>query len=205
MKNLILFFLMFTFLSVIHGQEAEENTAEYPTKGDSEFGLMFGYASSYFTDGGYGPADGTKESGGVLIAVHYDHYFSKTWSIKGRLNFDPKGGADEFDDSKVKLNYITVPVMANWHFGKRKRWYLHFGPYAGFLMSADFEGNDVKELFDSTEFGFDFGIGVKIPIGSTMFFIESDGQSGFGDPTKLTTAGEENKLSRNALSLGIIF
>ncbi len=31
------------------------------------------------------------------------------------------------------LNYLTVPVMANWHFGRTKNWYLNFGAYTAIL------------------------------------------------------------------------
>ena len=93
--------------------------------------------------------------------------------------------------------------MANWHFGKRKRWYLHFGPYVGFLLSADIDGQDVKDNVHSTEFGSDVGIGVKIPIGNTMFFVETDGQNDFTEMSDFT--GEGITWARTTLSIGIIF
>lgn len=59
--------------------------------------------------------------------------------------YDTKGWADGFPISAseenietidIILNYLTLPVMANWHFNKNRDWYLHFGTYAGFLTNA---------------------------------------------------------------------
>ena len=203
MKKLSLLIMLLCTSFILNAQEGE--TVEYPVGGDTELGVSLGLFSAYFADSEeFGIPDGIDTRTSLGLSVQYDYYFSKTWSIKAKLNYDPKGTGLDLIEEKVKLNYITLPVMANWHFGKRKRWYLNFGPYFGTLLSASFNGEDVKDDFKSTDFGFDLGIGVKIPIGGTMFFIETDGQSSFSTPSEDISA-EDVRLSRSTLSVGILF
>ena len=65
------------------------------------------------------------------------------------------------------------------------------------------DGDDIKDSFKSSAFGFNTGIGVKIPIGGNMFFIESSGQSGFG--TVDSSGIDDIKNSRGNLAIGIFF
>ena len=203
MKSLLLTLLSFCFIVSINAQDDTEMTASYPENGDIEWHAYAGLFSGFGSEDGFGPVDETTYSHTIGFGVGVDYYFSKTWSIKGRLNYDPKGSKDDNVDSKFTATYLTLPVMANWHFGKRKRWYLHFGPYVGFLLSADIDGQDVKDNVHSTEFGSDVGIGVKIPIGNTMFFVETDGQNDFTEMSDFT--GEGITWARTTLSIGIIF
>jgi len=83
---------------------------EWPGKGDSEIGVILGVNfSSYYGD----DADGADSKTGFLAGVSYDYYFSETWSIKGRLDYQSKG------PDGLSANYVTVPINANWHFGRR--------------------------------------------------------------------------------------
>ena len=96
---------------------AQEN--EWPTKGDSEIGAILGLNFSTFY-GGDVDGDELDYLAGMLLGVSYDYYFSQTWSIKGILNYDQKGSKGDFN-AKLRANYITIPINANWHFGKRKK------------------------------------------------------------------------------------
>ncbi|WP_339836935.1 porin family protein [uncultured Flavobacterium sp.] len=144
-----------------------------------------------------------------------EYYFSDRWGVKAKLIYDNKGWADGYilDENNIvtttdfKLNYLTVPVMANWHFGSNRNWYLNFGPYVGFLMSAEDSalGLDLKEGFKSTDFGAAFGIGHKIEIADNIkLFIEYDGQSGFSDIFE-ENAGEAIRNGRSSFNLGVLF
>lgn len=96
--------------------------------------------------------------------------------------------------------------MANWHFGKKRNWYLDFGPYVGFLMSAEDTkfGLDLKDSFNSTDFGLNFGIGVKIPVSNKMkLTFEYEGQSGLSNIFKDSDTNVLN--SRSSLNIGLNF
>jgi len=66
------------------------------------------------------------------------------WSGKTKLIYDQKGWNNNFIDfqegsfsaKNFRLNCLTVPVMASWHFAPKRNWYLDFGPYLGILLNA---------------------------------------------------------------------
>jgi len=180
-------------------------------KGNVEFGVTVGYSSANVTTGYFQ----SETSSGFNAGVSAEYYFSDRWGIKGRILYDQKGWdkgyfIDENDNSfpaDYSLNYITVPVMANWHFGRKRNWYLNFGPYIGFLANATESSadTDVKEGFCSTDFGLSYGIGVKIPVSNKMkLSLEFDGQEGFSDVFKVN----QNSAVRNyrgSFNVGLLF
>ena len=133
---------------------------------------------------------------------------------KGKIIYDQKGwdngllyvGVNRYN-TNYNLNYLTIPVMANWHFGKKKNWNLNFGPYAGFLLSAEETAynTNVKEFFNTNDFGLNIGIGVKFPLSNKLKLnIEYEAQSGFSDVFK----DNNNKRiigTRGALNVGLNF
>ncbi|MDT0293105.1 porin family protein [Mesonia ostreae] len=183
-------------------------------KGDFEFGGHLGLNLANVSTI-YGQ-DNTDARVAFNIGALGEYYFSVRWGVKMKIIYDNKGWSDGFftnEDNDVtvitdfKLNYITVPVMANWHFGSRRNWYLNFGPYAGFLINAeDSELEiDVKEAFNTTEFGLAYGIGYKFSLNEkSKLFVEYDGQSGLTDIFE-ENGGDSVISSRSSFNLGILF
>lgn len=148
-----------------------------------------------------------------------EYYFSDRWGIKTKLVYDSKGWKEGFIDTfdsfgdiqrvttDFKVNYLTIPVMANWHFGSTRKWYLNFGGYAGFLLNAEATetGTDVKEAFNSTDFGVVLGIGYKFEVSENVkLFIEYDAQTGLTDVFKNNT-GDSVRNSRSSFNFGALF
>jgi hypothetical protein len=186
--------------------------AQNKSKG-SEFGIGIGYNGAYVTSSN----QSTSAISGFNVGIHNDFYFSDRWSLKAKLVYDQKGWAKGFltvgttthHNVNYRLNYITVPVMANWHFGKTRNWYLNFGPYLGFLTTATVKINgsntDVKQVFNSVDGGLDLGIGVKFPVsGTSKLYIEYDGQSGVGDIFQ-NSAGGSVRSARASINIGLNF
>lgn len=184
------------------------------TKGTIEMGVNIGYNMSSVSSA----HESSDSGGGLNVGTSMEYYFSDRWGIKTKLIYDQKGwnngvyidgGFDPVVDGYItdyNLNYLTVPVLANWHFGRKRNWYLHFGPYVGFLMSATETegGNDVKEAFNTTDFGLALGIGVKVPINDKMrIFFEYDGQGGFAELFKESSEAITN--SRGSFNVGLNF
>jgi opacity protein-like surface antigen len=181
-------------------------------KGDVELGINAGFNSSTvssddFTNSSY--------RGGFNFGVAADLYFSNRWSIKGKLIYDQKGWNDGFfstqngssTNSNFHLNYLTVPVMANWHFGRTRNWYLNFGPYVGFLTEAKESayGTNVKPFISSTDFGLALGIGVKIPLSDKVkLSLEYEDQAGISDISK-TASESAIRNNRASLNVGLNF
>lgn len=181
-------------------------------KGDVEFGVNVGYNSSMVSSSS--SAQSSDTSSGFNIGFAADYFFSERWSIKGKLIYDQKGWDNGFIENQsgivktdYNLNYVSVPIMANWHFGSKRNWYLNFGPYIGFLLNAEETAlkTDVKEYFNSTDFGLAFGIGVKIPVSDKLkISLEYDAQSGLTDIFKDNT-GQRIQGARGAFNVGLNF
>ena len=177
-------------------------------KGDVEFGVNIGYNISNITNND--ERISSDSGNGLNVGVAADYFFSDRWSIKGKLIYDQKGWDNDnlgFGVTNINLDYLTVPVMANWHFGSKRNWYLNFGPYVGILMNAEDTRSkiDVKPLLNTTDFGLAFGIGVKIPVSDKLkVSLEYDGQSG------LTSVFDNDGLgtvtgARSAFNVGLNF
>ena len=174
------------------------------TKGSTEFNVTVGLNGATVTSGNLS----TDTRVGLNAGVGAEYYFSDSWSIKAKALYDQKGWANGFygnTTTDYKLDYVTMPVLANWHFGRTKNWYLNFGPYIAFLVSAktSVNGVDVKSFFNSTDAGLDLGIGVKIPVSeNAKFFIEFNGQGGVAN---MASSGSTIRNSTSALNIGLNF
>jgi len=189
-------------------------TVQAQNKGNVEFGLGTGLnLSTVSSSDFYGNPD-TNVSYNFNGSAEY--YFSESWGIKAMVMYDRKGWDDAFitdvesgysTRTNINMDYITIPVMANWHFGRKNNWYLNFGPYVGFLMSAkDTELDiDLKDAHNTTDAGLAFGIGVKIPLNNYMkLFIEYQEQAGVIDIFKSNDV-DPVLNSRSAFNIGINF
>jgi opacity protein-like surface antigen len=160
------------------------------TRSTTEIGFNIGYNASNIY---YSHSDGSNDyKGGFNAGISLEYYFSNNWGFKGKAIYDQKGWGNatlNFADgteygATVHLNYLTIPLMADCHFGRNRNWYLNFGPYVGFLLNANesVSNTDLKDGFNSTDFGFAAGIGVKFPVSNKVkMFVEVDGQAGLTD------------------------
>lgn len=200
-KIVIAVLLMFGFSTTTFAQ----------VKGDVELGFNVGYNNSTIAT-----SDDNADSGnGINLGFAAEYFFSDRWGIKGKLIYDQKGWDNDFITdinsgftykTNYNLNYLTIPVMANWHFAKKRNWYLNFGPYVGFLMNAEDTrfGTDVKYVFNSTDFGLAFGIGVKIPVSDKLkLTLEYDAQSGLSNVFNNSDFTVTN--SRSSFNVGVNF
>ena len=98
--------------------------------------------------------------------------------MRSGLLYQPMG-SELSGGFKEKINYLTLPVNANWHFGSTRKWNLNFGPSIGFVMSAKFDGNDIKDLVVATQVGLNYGIGYKIFLNEKFsILIDYQGMTG---------------------------
>jgi hypothetical protein len=182
------------------------------TPGKFEFGANLGLNLATITTS---QVTNTSHRVALNLAVSAEYYFSDRWGIKAKLIDDPKGWDDGFISTSsttyatnFHLNYVTVPIMANWHFGKKRNWYLNFGPYISVLTGASetATGMDLKSYFNNTDFGFDLGIGVKIPVSDkARIFFEDDGEAGITDIFKPGNSGSAVYNSRSSINVGVDF
>lgn len=205
-KTLITLFAVFGIYSLSFAQ----------TKNTTEIGLDVGYNAARITNSASNM--NTDYTSGLNAGFSAEYFFSNRWGIKGKLIYDQKGWGNgyiydnnsgvEIDGVNFHVNYLTIPVMANWHFGRTRNWYLNFGPYVGVLLNASESTNsgyDVKSLINTTDFGLAAGIGVKFPVSDRLkLFIEADGQSGVTNVFK-DSGGSSLQNERSSINFGMIF
>ncbi|MDB5137079.1 MAG: PorT family protein [Mucilaginibacter sp.] len=189
------------------------------TKNTAEFGVNVGFNTARVS---YSENSQTSDyTSGFNLGVSGEYYFSDRWGIKGKLIYDQKGWGNGYisidnganagtviDGVNFHLNYLTIPVMADWHFGRHRNWYLNFGPYVGVLLNSKESSNsgvNISEAFNTTDFGLDLGVGVKFPISNKVkLFIEADGQSGIASIFKDTDGGNVQNV-RSSINIGFLF
>jgi opacity protein-like surface antigen len=148
----------------------------------------------------------TAFTGGAIV----EYYFSDRWSMRTGLILDPMVAEDDFDNAD-QLNYLTLPLNANWHFGKNRNWYLNFGFGLSFLLSAEADladGTvlDIKEILPSSDVGLMLGIGYKFDVSENIqLFIDYQGFGGFYNLDKEDVLPVDIRNSRSAFNLGLVF
>lgn len=169
-------------------------------KGDIELGIGGGISLATFYGGA---SDSYDFIGSSMGGVTAEYYIDNQWSIKSGLIYDSKGGKKESSNNEITLDYLFVPLYANWHFGNNRDWYLNFGPYLDVLLDAQDEGVDIDDDVESIDLGFGVGIGHKFEISdNASIFIEYQGAGGF-----LEVFEDERDLFnvRSGVNAGIIF
>jgi maltoporin len=98
---------------------------------------------------------------GFLAHIHC----SDNFAIQPEITYSMQGGKD--GDDKLKLNYINIPVLAQYMFNNGFR--LQTGPQIGFLTTGKTKSGDVeidiKDDLKSTDFAWTFGAGYLFPEG----------------------------------------
>ncbi len=130
----------------------------------------------------------TKPNFGFIAGIFGQYNFNSNYSLKLAANYQQKGskleisqqdlqGYDYVLDGKLKLEYITIPLLFRGTFGSTGvKFFANAGPYLGILMTnkttidANTQYNEPGRTVDntdstkSTDFGVSAGIGLLIPI-----------------------------------------
>ena len=86
---------------------------------------------------------------------------SEKFSFQPEIMYSRQGYS--FGDDIVALNYLNIPLMGKYYI--TKGFSVEAGPQIGFLLSAKNEKTDVKDLFNTFDFGLNFGLGYKFENG----------------------------------------
>lgn len=139
-----------------------------------------------------------------------EYYFSNRWSLRSGLLYNPMGAEDGLNIVD-KLNYITIPLNANWHFGKNRNWYLNFGPGVSVLLNAESEfpdGStlDIKDVVSSLDIGLMFGIGYKFDVSDNFqLYIDYQEYLGFLNIDDANNLPFSIANSRSSFNIGGVF
>jgi len=114
----------------------------------------------------------TNDRSSIRLGLLGDYYFNDRWSVRSGIELLNMGDSGFlFIQRGLELNYINIPIHANWHFGSTRKWNLNFGLTPGFLTKAEENGMDVSNVVESFQLGFAYGIGYKLEITENFGFL----------------------------------
>lgn len=193
MKNVLFSLAALLTFGLTNAQVKEKGVIEITPK----------IGTSNFTEFNEDDSNSTNYNSGVEIGATIDYYFNDRWSLRSGLIANKMGGKYDFNNNSYedKLNYLTIPINANWHFGSTRKWNLNFGLSPSFLTSAKvsenrYTANIPKNTIESFQLGFSFGIGYKIGI-TEKFGILIDAQW-FNGLTNINKSIENNRKITNS-------
>ena len=174
--------------------------AQSREKGAIELIPQIGYSSANY----YGEESlDSNTLSGVSFGVGADYFFNDRWSLRSGLHYQTMGakGSGGYEE---KLNYITLPANANWHFGSTRKWNLNFGPSFSLLTSAKNNDGDIKKYINSLQIGLAYGIGYKIEVYEKFsILIDLQGISGLNEVYKDSDFTVKNAYS--SINVGGVF
>ncbi len=143
---------------------------------DIQFGVKAGPNFSTLQPDLNDPATKTSVHFGGMAEIPITEMFA----VQPELLYSGHGVKDESDDDEViRLNYITIPVLAKYYLVDGLS--IHAGPQIGFLLSAEIEDNgeteDIKDGTKDVDAGFAFGAGYKMDSGLNFglrYYLGSD-------------------------------
>ncbi|WP_188464153.1 porin family protein [Bizionia arctica] len=92
------------------------------------------------------------------VGIMAEMSFSEKFSFQPEIMFSPQGTS--IGDDIISLGYLNVPLMAKYYVTKGLS--IEAGPQIGFLLYGDNEGRNVKDDFNTVDFGVNFGLGYKL-------------------------------------------
>lgn len=146
MKKLVLATVMMVFgLTNVLAQETQ-----FGAKGGLNFASISGDNSEEFESV-------TSFNFGIMAEIP----IAEKFSFQPELIYSGQGYS--IDDNTVELNYLNIPLMGKYYVTKGLS--IEVGPQIGFLLSAKNEDTDLKDLFNTVDFGANLGLGYKLDNG----------------------------------------
>jgi Outer membrane protein beta-barrel domain len=131
---------------------------------------------------------------GLSIGGYLKFHLNKLFAVKVLAQYDQNGyrlGNLSFTDASgtniapgnvtIKTTYLNFPVVGEFTFGNKIKYYINAGPYIGFLLSSNVftkisstsssPASNTKsktDAFKKTNIGVSFGTGALIPISKIM-------------------------------------
>ena len=164
---------------------------------DINFGVKGGLASSTVTWTGGGPSDYWESLSKPVIGAFFAFNLSPMLAVQPEVYYWIGGASIEETDGvdtlrlEMLFNYIHVPVLAKFRFGKGQLKPLLFaGPAVSFLTAAKNriylngvleEETDIEPFLNGTDFSAVFGTGLEYAISKITLILDVRYNMGFSD------------------------
>lgn len=128
-------------------------------------------------------SDNLKMKLGLVAGAEFGYNMSEQFALTAGLLYTMQGaGNDKNSDYNLKLDYLNIPVLANYYVAPG--FAIKAGLQPGFLMSAKMDGHDIKDGYSKFD--------LSIPLGLSYEFNDFviDGRYNLG-LTKVDKDGED--------------
>ncbi|MFV8355442.1 porin family protein [Flavobacterium sp. XS1P32] len=166
---------------------------------ETKFGVKGGLNLANFS----GDIEDNSSKAGFHLGGFVEFKVSDKFAIQPELLFSTQGTKFDVDgdDLKFNISYLNIPVMAKYYVADA--FSLEAGPQIGFLTSAKAvvgsEDENIKDNFESIDFGFNFGAGYNFTENLSAGLRYNLGLSNIAK----TEAGDNTKVSNNVLSVSL--
>ena len=142
------------------------------------------------------------------FGIRADYYFNDRWSLRSGIHYDKFGSIEDetfiFTSDKLFVDYLSIPLNANWHFGSTRRWNLNFGLTPSFLVNVSPQQDE--DLINSFLLNISYGIGYKFEINkriSILFDVQAI--ISVSDVSKEINNNEPEKSFSGSYGLGLVY
>lgn len=183
MKN----FLLLAVVTVLGFLNVNAQEIKFGVKGGLNFASVSG--------------DNTKD---IDVVTSFNFGVLSEIPISDKFSFQPEimysGQGYSFNDNTIALSYLNIPLMGKYYVAKGLS--VEAGPQIGFLLAAKNEKTNVKDSFNTFDFGVNLGLGYKLENGLN-FGVRYN--LGLTDINNLDTSSSKNRNGVLQLSVGYFF
>ena len=180
-------FLLLAVLTVLGFTNVNAQEIKFGAKGGLNFASISG--------------DNTK---GIDVVTSFNFGVLSEIPISEKFSFQPElmysGQGYSFNDNTIALSYLNIPLMGKYYLTKGLS--IEAGPQIGFLLAAKNEKIDVKDSFNTFDFGVNFGLGYKLDNGLNF---GARYNLGLTDINNLDNSSSKDKNGVFQLSVGYFF
>lgn len=147
-----------------------------------------------------GDVEDTKSLVGFHVGGFAEIKVIEKLAIQPELLFSTQGttvDAGAFGDFDVKTNYLNIPVLAKYYIVDK--FSVEAGPQLGVLLSAKFDGEDVKDDFKTIDFGFNLGAGYHFTENISVNLRYTIGLSPLADNADIEDEGDYYDSAKNSV------
>ena len=141
--------------------------------------------------------DGNKSKAGFVAGVVGEYGVAEKVGISAGVMFSMQGCGWKDSDTKTKLNYLNIPILANYYVYKGLA--VKAGVQPGFLVSAKTGDNDIKDACKK----FDFAIPVGVSYEYQNFVLDARYNIGLTKGNKEGSRSQKNSVFQ--ITLGYKF
>lgn len=179
--------LVLTVITVLGFTNVNAQKTKFGAKGGLNFASISG--------------DNTKD---IDLVTSFNFGVLSEIPISDKFSFQPElmysGQGYSFNDNTIALNYLNVPLIGKYYV--TKGFSVEAGPQIGFLLSAKNEKINVKDSFNTFDFGVNFGLGYKLENGLNF---GARYNLGLTDINNIEGSSSKNKNGVFQISVGYFF